>query len=71
MQLSAVLRVMAHVKLLDDETADDVIYACSSEGLLESCAELLRVAPNPRTHPIMEILEVLHTIAQNNKENKW
>lgn len=59
MQLAAVIRVMARMKLMDDELADDVMYECSSEGLLESCAELLRVAPNPRTHPIMEILEVI------------
>ena len=57
-QLAAVFREMARLKLVDDELADDLLYSCSSESLLQSCAELLRIAPNPHTHPFMEILEV-------------
>ena len=49
---------MARTKIIDEELADNMMYSCSSAGLLQSCAELLRVAPNPRTHPFMEILEV-------------
>ena len=49
---------MARLKVVDDELADELLYSCSSEKLLQSCAELLRIAPNPRTHPFMEILEV-------------
>ena len=49
---------MARMKIIDEELADNIMYSCSSAGLLYSCAELLRVAPNPRTHPFMEILEV-------------
>ena len=50
---------MANMKLLDGKLAEELIYVCSSEGLLESCAELLRVVPNPRLHPIIDILKVL------------
>ena len=49
---------MARMKIIDEELADNIMYSCSSAGLLYSCAELLRVAPNPRTHPFMEIMEV-------------
>ena len=56
--MAAVIREMSRMKLIDDEIADDVLYSCSSEGLLQSCAELLKVAPNPFTHPFMDILEV-------------
>ena len=57
-QLAAVFREMARLKLVDDDLADDFLFCCSSENLLQSCAELLRIAPNPHTHPFMEILEV-------------
>ena len=58
LQLAAVAREMSRLNVIDEEQVEDVIYSCSSEGLLQSCAELLRIAPNPRSHPIMEILEV-------------
>ena len=57
-QLAAVVREMSRLNVIDEELVEDVMYSCSSEGLLQSCAELLRIAPNPRFHPIMEILEV-------------
>jgi hypothetical protein len=54
--LAAMVREMGRMKVIDEEVAEDIMYSCSSTGLLQSCAELLRVSPNPRTHPIMEIL---------------
>ena len=46
------------MKIIDEEQADNMMSTCSCAGLLYSCAELLRVAPNPHKHPFMEILEV-------------
>lgn len=52
------MREIARMKVMDEELAEMIMYSCSSAGLLRSCSELLRVAPNPHTHPFMNILRV-------------
>ena len=60
MQLAAVIRELAASQRLSDDLVDDVLLnSCSTKSLIQSCAELLRVVPNPRTHPFMEILQVI------------
>ena len=69
MQLAAVIRELAASQRLSDDFVDDVLLnCCSIKSLIQSCAELLRVVPNPRTHPFMEILQVItiHVIMRLN-----
>ena len=59
LQLAAIIRELDSMHLLSEDSADHLMYKCSSKSLITTCAELLKIVPNPRGHPFMDILEVI------------
>ena len=59
MQLAAIIRELAAKQHLQNELTIILLEDCSSHCLILSCVELMRVVPNPSTHPFMDILKVI------------
>lgn len=56
--MAAIIRELAGQQKLTKDTAVDLLFLCATDSHILSCAELMQVVSNPRTHPFMHILMV-------------